>query len=1032
MNKKFLADIQIIKNAINTNKLVIFAGAGVSIDANVPSWSNLINEIKNELDLPDNENDYLKIAQIYFNDRQEKEYIEKIRNVLGHKKLRYNAIHEELFELNPEHILTTNFEDLLEQVINKNSLPYSIIREDKDLPYSNNTKLLVKIHGDLEIGNLVLKEDDYLGYPQNHPLLDSFIKSIFATKIVIFIGYSFNDNNLKQIVQYVRNILGKNFQNAYLLSVDKNIHDSQRQYLKNKGINVINYFDANYVEKENEEKITKNYIYDFLKEDNIYGKKSNFLKEVSSLSDKGQLLLNFLRFIKFYDKLAISINEENVINQIYNSFVRFEEIKCLPQNFISKLYPFKTELGYEHLIENTTLLLKDRFLIDLFFNKIEIELENSGIKTINIAEEDKKKIEFILLKLNNSLIYNVNKQNEKSDSLGHKGFSKESKNIYFHSNKICDCAKCKFERFQLDESLIETISYHISDTSEIKEDMQKAFLNYKFGNYFQSFNMFEEIASKAWTTQKYITYYIAKTNMKALKVFLNWEFQINEKEKEYAISKIEDIDIDKLIFRIPYRNDDEYRLLKIIRDDKVLQEVKDKINNYYEKVLNIYKLYKKDKHSFSSGPYYPNLIYIELYRLLAFFNENYIINDEYSHFKEIINKAIKTFIISYATENRYNEKLKEFNLGYFQIIIPYVKSDDFVKLLEEYEIEEFKFKSGDLGKLLIYCNNFIGSYFTKNSFLGGESQSDVIGVQLKKHSFQEKTKIMFNNIMIFLGLIDLNKEQFEIIKNNLFPFLTIEKTLYGASIKYVKTFFEKNYKNFTLTDCKKLLEIIHNNNSKYDRHDMLGVIARVCLENKYEIITDIEYAKKILSDFDYYNSESLAIVDLWNMANQEIKVYYHQILIQKLETNFDKELYEISSLSEIIDYNIFFENYLHFLNVINKNNDVKTDGYLIEDKKPKLGDFRFNNNLLFLYQLGIKGNDQRLKSLENLYEYMKFGIFREKYDFSKFKTEWLYLFAYEIFYEEFKQIKPLKKIIELSLKENYEEELAKIYTQYFL
>ncbi|WP_354961208.1 SIR2 family protein [Chryseobacterium sp. Bi04] len=56
-------------------------------------------------------------------------------------------------------MLTTNFEDLLEQVITKNSLPYSIIKEDKDLPYSNNTKLLVKIHGDSETGNFVFKEE---------------------------------------------------------------------------------------------------------------------------------------------------------------------------------------------------------------------------------------------------------------------------------------------------------------------------------------------------------------------------------------------------------------------------------------------------------------------------------------------------------------------------------------------------------------------------------------------------------------------------------------------------------------------------------------------------------------------------------------------------------------------------------------------------------------------------------------------------------------------------------------------------------
>jgi NAD-dependent SIR2 family protein deacetylase len=38
MINKFLTDIKIIKNAINTKKLVVFAGAGISIDAGVPSW----------------------------------------------------------------------------------------------------------------------------------------------------------------------------------------------------------------------------------------------------------------------------------------------------------------------------------------------------------------------------------------------------------------------------------------------------------------------------------------------------------------------------------------------------------------------------------------------------------------------------------------------------------------------------------------------------------------------------------------------------------------------------------------------------------------------------------------------------------------------------------------------------------------------------------------------------------------------------------------------------------------------------------
>ncbi|WP_089796282.1 SIR2 family protein [Chryseobacterium wanjuense] len=1029
MNKKFLADIQIIKNAINTNKLVIFAGAGISIDANVPSWSSLIDKIKDELDLPDDEKDYLKIAQIYFNDRQEKEYIEKVRASLGHKKLRYNEIHEELFELNPEHILTTNFEDLLEQVITKNSLPYSIIREDKDLPYSNNTKLLVKIHGDLDTGNLVFKEDDYLGYSQNHPLLDSFIKSVFSTKVVLFIGYSFNDYNLKQIVQYVRNILGNNFQNAYLLSIDKEVHQSHRQYLKNKGINVINYFDANYIEQKDGESISKNYIDDFLKEDNIYGKKSNYLKEVKSLSEKGQLLLNFLRFLRFYDKLKISINEENVVDQIYNSLIRFEEVKSLPQDFISKLYPFKSTLEHEHLIEYNALLLKNTILADLFFDKIEIE--GSEIILTDTDSKKKKKIEFILKALNNGLIFYVTKENEKPDSLGYKGFSDVSKNINYKSVKKCTCSKCKYEKYQLKESLTETNSYSISDTTDITEDMQKAFLNYKFGNYFQSFKMFEEVASKAWITQKFITYYIAKTNMKALRTLINWEFQIDDKEKESAIEKIDDIDIDKLIFHIPNKSDDEYNLLKIIRDDKVLTKVKDKIDNYYDEILKTYKLFQ-NKYSNSVGPYYPQLIYFELFKLLVFYNENYIINDEFSDFKNIINKAVEALMINYSTDNRYGGKIKEFDVDFFGLTIPYINTDRFVKVLEEYDIEEIKFKKDNLGMILSYSNNFLKSYFEEGNIWGIESRSEIMESQLQKSSFEERTRKIFSNIMVFLSLIELNSEQFDSIKSNILLFLSFNIKLSHNNIKYLKWFLYKNYKSIKIEDCKRLLEISCRDTYNRVKHDILNLVAEICSTNQYVIIDDIEYAQKLLSDFEYLDKHSDNIIYLWVISNDKVKNFYYQIITERLQNNFDNDLYRSATLNKIIDYNIFFDSFISYLNKRNKGNDSEKDGYFMENGKPKFHNHLFYNDLLFFYRLGVKENDQRLQKLSNLYEFMKFCIFREKYDFSKFKVEWLYLFDHKIFYNEFKKIKPLKKIIETALKAKYDEELAKIYAQFFI
>ena len=90
--------------------------------------------------------------------------------------------------------------------------------------------------------------------------------------------------------------------------------------------------------------------------------------------------MNFIKFIRHYDELKIEITEENIINQIFDSLDRFSEMKSLPQNFICKLYPFKSSSESEFLIDKTTLLLRNKVVKKLFYE--EIIIENDTIKYI--------------------------------------------------------------------------------------------------------------------------------------------------------------------------------------------------------------------------------------------------------------------------------------------------------------------------------------------------------------------------------------------------------------------------------------------------------------------------------------------------------------------------------------------------------------------------------------------------------------------------------------------------------------------------
>ncbi len=147
----------------------------------------------------------------------------------------------------PNHIVTTNYDNLIEQAIDSNILFYDTVCQDKDLPYTPNGRLLIKMHGDLKLKNIVLKEDDYLAYSTNFSLIETFIKSLFANHIVLFIGYSLQDYNLKLIIQKVKNILGDHYQMAYFInSHDKVSSEVEVNYFRNLGVNIITRDDISY------------------------------------------------------------------------------------------------------------------------------------------------------------------------------------------------------------------------------------------------------------------------------------------------------------------------------------------------------------------------------------------------------------------------------------------------------------------------------------------------------------------------------------------------------------------------------------------------------------------------------------------------------------------------------------------------------------------------------------------------------------------------------------------------------------------
>ncbi|GHW76895.1 SIR2 family protein [Vibrio cholerae] len=222
-----------IRKAIENNKLAVFVGSAVSFDSNLPSWGDLISLMKSALELPRTD-DYLKIAEHYYLQYGRNTYYSKINDFFPSES-KPNRLHELLLSLKPQHIITTNWDDLLEKAINTNGDLYFTVADDHELASSPSSQLLVKMHGDLTHRNIVFKESDYLTYTEKFPLIENFIKSLFSTHVVIFVGYSISDYNLNQILSWIRNRT-QDAPPAFTILTESKITLSESNYLREKGV----------------------------------------------------------------------------------------------------------------------------------------------------------------------------------------------------------------------------------------------------------------------------------------------------------------------------------------------------------------------------------------------------------------------------------------------------------------------------------------------------------------------------------------------------------------------------------------------------------------------------------------------------------------------------------------------------------------------------------------------------------------------------------------------------------------------------
>ncbi len=218
-----------IQDAIKNNRLVIFAGSGLSSKFNLPTWKKLTEDVISEI----NDNDFNDLIPVLKSGiLQPREVLDKIQR--EHTKVRSYIqknfkidktedflLHKKIIELTSE-IITTNYDNAFEEACDNTIIPTKYTSNFNVSEINKSRKpYIFKLHGCYtEPDSCIIFSGDYKRIYDDETSSIQKLKSIFTDKTILFIGFSFNDPDINLIFSNLDKLFD-NYNRHYILTKDE-------------------------------------------------------------------------------------------------------------------------------------------------------------------------------------------------------------------------------------------------------------------------------------------------------------------------------------------------------------------------------------------------------------------------------------------------------------------------------------------------------------------------------------------------------------------------------------------------------------------------------------------------------------------------------------------------------------------------------------------------------------------------------------------------------------------------------------------
>lgn len=928
-----------IVEASQTESLVFFVGAGVSKLSNAPKWSELIDAISDSLGREKKSSysneEYLSIPQMYYYSigQDESKYYDFINSCFGNEKLIPNAIHKMIFDLNPHALVTTNFDDLLETAASDNCQSFKVVACDDEISQINGNRFILKLHGDLNHRNIVLKEEDYLNYSENFKLVETLLKSIFATNTVVFIGYGLNDYNIKLILNWTKTLLKEKFNKPiFIYTDDEELSKDELRYHESKGLCVVDYrYCLNRDSKH----------MDFI---DRYRGVLEAINDSSKFSLKGK-------------------NEVEAFELLYDMLLPLDKMEAL------RIQDIKEKLHHKVVIENHGII-DISFGENILFKRF-VEINDMKEKERNNLSDDTiQKYQVIVSVLSKAQIRVIRCADHKLHSI--------SNDDFVFANPCCT----KFDYVEMKKYVnINHLDYH--------ENYKKAYYLAKLYRYKEAYELFVSVATEAYIAKNYLLHFFAQANRyvlyQAMKSANNNLLYYNSFDIEGLNGGIISAEqVEHMFERLPIEFQNEYRCFKEIASFNILYE-----NCYYSLQDGMKLQDSTESYTIEWGVTSVDKVISRINQNLHFFLGNGLYMEEFTEFKITIRSLMATLVHKYSvqTKKKLEDEFLEETSGKiifdnidFYCFVEYFDTKQLNKLLNKYSIKTLDFQNIEIIEQSV--KNLLSYY---EEVLGTNQSIEII-------SIQNKAKRCLN----LLRYMDISQELVDFICSFIFKY-EFREICIGDKILFIDSqlWRRKRYSAVTRSIIEnKLVYYIDrhieaiSNNKKFE---LLSSHSNLNYPNLIHYIqADEEKSRKLAFRITKIIKNSYA------QFKKEIIWYYYPYLSVVQQKNvvkwicegFGKE-FSFDSFLFLLNYNVKIDKkILKALKEHLKNEVERSKKESLIKTYPKQDSFEALNLVGYFCRTGSL-NKKDFSSFLNCSPVFDLFYEFDRFDFEKFDVTWL-------------------------------------------